>query len=194
MVSTTPCCRKRLERWLVALAASLWLTLALAGTSEVIRARLERDEAALVLDADFALDLGPRLAEAVTRGVPLEFKLEFTLAKKRWYWIDEHLASRVLRQRLSYNALTRQYRLATGGLAQNFATLEEALAALARVRRFPVAERLELAAGATYVAALRLSLDHGLLPKPLQVDALADRDWRLEAKTHSWTFTTADLP
>lgn len=175
------------------LAGLLFVLSAFAATIEAKNARLEREEGSLVLDADFAIDLGPRLSEAVARGVALEFRLEFTLARKRWYWIDEHLTSRVLRQRLSFNALTRQYRLTTGGLAQNFTSLEEALAALARVRRLPVAEKIEIQAGETYVAALRLSLDHGLLPKPLQVDALADRDWRVEAKTLRWTFSAADL-
>ncbi|MCX7898372.1 MAG: DUF4390 domain-containing protein [Rhodocyclaceae bacterium] len=191
---TTRCWRKRLSQCAAGTVALLWALLALAGAIEPKSVKLEREEGGLVLDADFAIDLGPRLSEAVRRGVPLEFRLEFTLARKRWYWIDEHLASRVLRQRLSFNALTRQYRVTTGGFAQNFATLEEALAALARVRRWPVAEKIELAANETYLAALRLSLDHGLLPKPLQVDALADREWRIEAKTSSWSFTLADLP
>ena len=45
----------------------------------------------------------------------------------RWYWFDETAASRRLQLRLSYHALSRQYRLSTGLLQQNFATLEEAL-------------------------------------------------------------------
>jgi len=45
--------------------------------------------------------------------------------------------------------------------------------------------------GETYAAAVRLSLDHSQLPKPLQVDALADRDWHVDAKTLHWSFVPA---
>jgi len=37
--------------------------------------------------------------------------------------------------------------------------------------------------------ALRLGLDQLQLPKPLQVDALANRDWQMQAKVLRWQFT-----
>lgn len=170
------------------LAGFLWAGLVLAGSIEPKSATLLPDERGPVLAATFAIDLGPRLEEAVGRGVPLNFRLEFTLDRKRWYWADEHIAGRVLKYRLGYQALTRQYRLSLGNLHQNFATLEEALQALGQVARLPVAEKISLRPGETYLAAVRLSLDHEQLPKPLQVDALADRDWRVEARTLRWEY------
>jgi hypothetical protein len=177
---------------LAGLAGMLWAGLVLAGSIEPKSAALLPGERGHVLVADFAIDLGPRLEEAVGRGVPLDFRLEFVLERKRKYWIDEHVAGRVLKYRLAYQALTRQYRLSLDSLHQNFATLEEALQTLGRVARLQVAERTALRPGETYQAAVRLSLDHEQLPKPLQVDALADRDWRVEAKTLRWEFVAGE--
>lgn len=191
-VSITPCLRRYLERACLLLACLLALGAARAGSIEPKSAALLPDERGPVLAASFAIDLGPRLEEAVGRGVPLNFRLEFTLDRKRWYWADEHVAGRVLKYRLGYQALTRQYRLSLGSLHQNFATLEEALHALGQVARLPVADKVQLKTGETYLAAVRLSLDHEQLPKPLQVDALADRDWRVEARTLRWEYVQGE--
>lgn len=162
--------------------------LALAASIEPKHAVLAPDERGHALTAEFSIDLGPRLEDAVGRGVPLHFRLEFTLARKRWYWVDEHVAGHVINYRLSYHALTRQYRLALGGLHRNFDTLTEALQVLERTARLHVVDRAQLIPGENHAAAVRLSLDHTQLPKPLQLDALADREWRVEAKTLRWNF------
>jgi len=187
----THCWKKCLE-WLILLAllvaGLLTTSAALAGSIEPKNAGLTPDERGQALTTEFAIDLGPRLEEAVTRGVPLHFRLEFTLARKRWYWVDEHVAGHVLDYRLSYHALTRQYRLALGGLHRNFDALDEVLQVLSHTARLHVVDRAALTPGETYAAAVRLSLDHNQLPKPLQIDALADRDWRVEARTLRWNF------
>ena len=52
--------------------------------------------------------------------------LEFELFRPRWYWIDEKVAQSFDHQyRVSYNALTRQYRVASGLLGADFESLEE---------------------------------------------------------------------
>ena len=154
---------------------------ALSAEIEVQEASLRAVEDGLVLDADFALDLTPRLTEVVANGVPLYFRVEFELTRRRWYWFDEHAASRQLQLRLSYHALSRQYRLSTGLLQQNFATLEEALNVLKHVRNWLVVDRTVTFADADYEAALRMRLDTTLLPKPFQLSALTSRELHLES-------------
>ncbi|HYY61544.1 MAG TPA: DUF4390 domain-containing protein [Burkholderiales bacterium] len=154
---------------------------ALSAEIEVQDATLRAVEDGLVLDADFALDLTPRLTEVVANGVPLYFRVEFELTRRRWYWFDEHAASRQLQLRLSYHALSRQYRLSTGLLQQNFATLEEALNVLKHVRNWLVVDRTVTFADADYEAALRMRLDTTLLPKPFQLSALTSRELHLES-------------
>jgi hypothetical protein len=189
--SITHCWKKRLERTALWLAGLLLCGAALAGGIAPQSASLVPDERGLALNAEFAIDLGPRLEEAVGRGVPLNFRFEFDLKRKRWYWADEHITGRILNYKLGYQALTRQYRLSVDGLHQNFDSLADALQALGRIAQLHVVDKGTMLAGETYFAAVRLSLDHNQLPKPLQVDALADRDWRVEAKILRWSFVPA---
>jgi hypothetical protein len=127
---TTPSSKSRPSGLLRGLALGLLLLAsALAGAAEieVRRAELSAGEESWLLDAEFGIDLGQRLEEVVARGVALYFVAEFELTKGRWYWVDEHVAGRKQTWRLSYNALTRQYRLSSGALHQSFASLDEAL-------------------------------------------------------------------
>ena len=173
----------------LALLLGFWSLASLAGAIEPLRGNLTPGEDGYALSAEFAIDLGPRLEEAVSRGVPLVFNLEFTLSRDRWYWLDEHVAGLLVTYRLSYNALTRQYRLSVGGLHQSFDTLQEAVQVLGHVGSMPVADKSALKPGQTYLAALRLALDKTQLPKPFQVDAIANRDWMVETKVLRWQFT-----
>ena len=154
---------------------------------EVRDAALRAVDETLVLDADFDLELTPRLAEVVANGVPLYFRVEFELTRSRWYWFDERAASPGLLMRLSYHALSRHYRLAVGTqpdrymLQQNFPTLEDALRVLKRVRNWVVVERRGSLSRSDYDAALRMRLDTTLLPKPFQLSALTSRELHLES-------------
>jgi len=162
-----------------------------ASEIDVSDARLSATEDGVVLAADFAFDLGPRLAEIVTNGVPLYFVVEFELTRPRWYWLDEKTASKQLQLRLSYHPLSRQYRLSTGLLQQNYAKLEEALNVLRRVRNWLVVDRSVELAEANYQAAVRMRLDMALLPKPFQLSALTSRDLNLESAWRRFVFRPA---
>ena len=165
------------------LAMLLFATAAPAEEIEVRDVALRSVEDGLALDADFAFELTPRLADVVANGVPLYFRVEFELTRRRWYWFDETAASQRLQLRLSYHALSRQYRVSTGLLQQSFPTLEEALNVIKRVRNWLVVERTVQFADADYDAAVRMRLDTALLPKPFQLSALTGRDLQLES---SW--------
>lgn len=154
---------------------------------EVRAATLRPTEEGLVLDADFAFELTPRLADVVQNGVPLYFRVDFELTRRRWYWWDETTATRRLQLRLNYHALSRQYRLSTGLLQQNFATLEEALNVLRRVRNWLVLDRSVSLSGGDYEAAVRMRHDTTLLPKPFQLSALTGRELHLESPWRRFT-------
>jgi len=183
-----------LKTLLAAAALSTALAAARADEIEVTDARLAATEDGVVLAADFAFELNPRLAEAVTNGVPLYFAVEFELTRPRWYWFDEKAAARRLQLRLSYHALSRYYRLSTGVLQQNYATLEEALNVLRRVRNWQVVDRGTALADANYDAAVRMRLDVTLLPKPFQLSALTSRDLNLESPWKRFSFRPPPPP
>ena len=182
------------------IAQSLALLLALAAgnapatEAEVLAANVEAVEQGLVLNADFAFGLSQRLEEVVANGVPLYFRVEFEMTRPRWYWFDEKAVSSVLQLRLTYHALSRNYRLSAGLLQQNFATLEEALNVLKRVRNWLVADRTVTFSDADYEAAVRLRLDTAMLPRPFQLSALTSRDLQLESPWRRFTVRPAQVP
>jgi len=156
---------------------------------EVRNAALVAGEDGYFLEADFEIALNPTLEEALNKGVPLYFLLEFEVIRPRWYWLNEKVLNNQQQYRLAYNALTRQYRLGLGSLFQNFASLSETLDFLSRVRRRQVLEQGTLTKGTTYVAGVRMRLDISQLPKPFQLNALASRDWNFGSEWHRWSVT-----
>jgi hypothetical protein len=169
------------------LAAFLFVSLAAASEIEVRDAALRAVEEGMVLDADFDFELTSRLAEVVSSGVPLYFRVDFELTRRRWYWFDDTASARRLQLRLSYHPLSRQYRLSTGLLQQTFASLDEALNVLKRVRNWLVVDRAVTFADADYEAAVRMRLDTALLPKPFQLSALTSRELQLESPWRRFT-------
>jgi hypothetical protein len=141
------------------------------------------------LNADFDIALGAAVESALSKGVPLTFVVEAQIMRPRWYWFDQTVAQTRSQYRLSYNALTQQYRVAVGALFQNFSTLTEALQLLSRVRNRSLAPRDELRPGEPYEAAVRVWLDTTRLPKPFQVTAIASREWSLNSDWYRWSFT-----
>lgn len=182
------------SRLLIAALACAAAVYARADEIDVVDARLAASEEGLLLSADFAFEFNPRLQEAVQNGVPLYFVVEFELTRPRWWWFDEETASRHTQWRLSYHALTRQYRLQSGALYQNFAALEEALDVMRRLRNWQVLERSVPLGGSSYDAAVRMRLDTSQLPRPLQVSALTNRELRLDSAWKQFIFRPPPVP
>src|SRR5690242_2651078 len=126
--------------------------------------RLEDDE--YVLNADFGFALNRTLEEALHNGVPLYFDLEFELSRIRPLWFDDKVVHLAITYRVSYDALTQKYRVATGLLTQQLGSLDEVERLIARVVARPVVRQDALVKGARYEASLRLRLDIAQLPKP----------------------------
>jgi len=188
--------RERLRRGArAALAAAVLILGMLAAASApadvivVKSAELRAEEEGYYLNAEFEFSLNSTLDEALQKGVPLYFLLEFEISRPRWYWLDEKVTSSTTQYRVSYNALTRQYRIASGLLGLTFESLDEVERFLSRVTAREVAGRDQLAKGTRYEAALRLRLDVNQLPKPFQMSALASREWTLASEWYRWSFT-----
>ncbi len=165
---------------------------AFATEVEIRNPLLSFGEDGYVLSADLTVDFSPRLEEAVAKGVILYFVADFELSRARWYWFDERVVSRTQTFRLSYHALTRQYRLSTGALHQSFETLEEALRMLGRLRNWGVVEKGAVKADDGYLASFRFRLDLTQMPKTFQVTALANKDWNLASEWVRWSFVPSE--
>lgn len=180
-------------RWRAGLAAVLFAALAPAAhAAEGIAVKsvtLEPVDDGWQLEAELDIQFSPRLEEAVNRGVPLYFVVEFELARPRWYWFDEKPVQFSQTYKISYTPLLRQYRLSVGNVYQNFTRFEEVTRVLARLRGFQVADRNAVKKDVTYQAGIRMRLDTAQLPKPFQLNAIASRDWTLASDWHRWSIT-----
>ena len=192
---SSPIAPARRRRKFLQLMGAAMIALALlspkarADVVPVKSAELRIDEGELLLSAEFDLALTPTLEEALQKGIPLHFVVEFDLTRARWYWLDERVAEWSVTYRVSYSPLTRQYRVASGPLGQTFESLDDVERFISRVSSRPVARADMLTKGARYEAALRIRLDVTQLPKPFQVNALALREWQLASDWQRWSFT-----
>lgn len=202
-VSSTPCCRKRppetpparrlaglLLRWL----AWGWLVLCLSaraeGPAEIPEMRLDYGDDGLYLSAALQFTLPALAQDALHKGIPMYFVTEAEVLRDRWYWYDQHVVTTLRHMRLSYQPLTRRWRLNVSPLpfensglgvvlGQNFDELPDVLAAMQRIARWKIAEAQAIDPQSRYSVNLRFRLDLSQLPRPLQIGAMGRSGWNL---------------
>lgn len=131
------------------------------------------------IDVQADITLNQTLEDALKKGVELVFMVNASIMKPRWYWLDEEVARCRARFRLSYHALTRQYRLLQNEQLYSFASLDIALKTLGRQIDLPFKEYTPLLPNHEYYLALQISLDVSRLPKPFQMEWFDSEDWNL---------------
>lgn len=173
---------------LAACACALVPARAKADAIPVESADVRVQDGEVLLTAEFALSINATLEEALQRGIPLYFVLDVEIVRPRWWWFDEKALEFAVQHRVSWQPLTRQYRVASGLLSQSYDTLAEVERLIGRVNARAVARASDLERGTRYDAVVRLRLDVNQLPKPFQVNALASRDWQLASEPRRVSF------
>ena len=193
------CCKKTrslLAKLALLLCLCFCTAMANAEGITVTKAQSFLGEDGYEMRADFRIVLPPSVADALKRGITLNFVSELTITRSRWYWLDSAVIQDEQQTKLSYNALTQQYRISRGTLFQSFASLDSALHVLGHQATSPVPATV-FGGGSGYLARLlksetrytgfaQMRLDTSQLPKPLQVNALTNSDWNLESERYSW--------
>ena len=147
-------------------------------------------EDAYYLQATFNFDLPIGVEEALNKGVPLYFIAEVDVLKERWYWSDKLITHNERHMRLSYQPLTRRWKvyissqpISNSGLGvamgQSYESLSEALAVVRRVTRWKIADKQEIDSSNKYHYNFNFRLDLSQLPRPLQMGAFGDSEWVL---------------
>lgn len=186
----------RLWVWCVAWGLSLWAPLpahAEAAPSEVTQLQVVRASDGVYLTATWGFELPFAVEDALSKGIAMYFVTEAELLRDRWYWTDKRVARMVRTARLSFQPLTRRWRVQVSGggqggsgpeltLGQNFDTLAEALSAVQRVSRWKIAEASDVDGGSKHSLSLSFRLDTGRLPRPFQIGAAGQSDWTLVAR------------
>lgn len=154
--------------------------------AEVTQLRVERSEDALLLSATVHFDLPQVVDEALAKGIPMFFVQEATVYRDRWYWTDKRVATATRHMRLTYQPLTRRWRLQVSSapigsaglvLGQYFDSREEALAAVQRVSGWRIADAADIDPQSTHTIDFRFRLDVSQLPRPFQIGAVGQADW-----------------
>lgn len=178
--------------WLLLVLLVLGLKAWAQAGPEISQLRAERVDDEVLLSAQLGFDLPAAVEDALGKGIPMHFVVEAELLRERWYWYDKKIARVERQMRLSYQPLTRRWRLhvAAGSardaapgtaLGQSFDALADALAALKRLSRWKLADAAELEAGVRYKVGLQFRLDLSQLPRPFQIGALGQSDWDISA-------------
>ena len=160
--------------------------LAWAEGATIQSAKLEATEDGYQLNAQIELSLTAAMEEAVRKGVPLYFTVEFELSRSRWYWLDQIIVRERRDRRVAFAPLTDQYRITVSGLSQNVASFDDVKRVLSRVRSWNVIDKGRLTPGEKYEAAVRFRLDTAQLPKPFQLNVLASKEWSLASDWYRW--------
>lgn len=160
--------------------------------SEVSLFRLERTPEGIDLYATVRLELPQAVTDALEKGIPMVFLAEAEVMRSRWYWSDKKVTSAQRHMRLAFQPLTRRWRLnvASGaitgnslGLALNlnFDSLSEAMATILRISAWKIAETGQIDADGSYRVEFRFGLDVSQLPRPFQIGAFGQSDWKVSA-------------
>lgn len=170
---------------LLALAAMCAPVHAEGNEGDVVDLRVEQGDDGLYLSAGVPFELPTAMEDALYKGIAMHFTAEVAVLRERWYWYDKPVASASRNFRLSFQPLTRRWRLqvvAEGPgltLSQNFDTLPETLTALQRIARWKIADSASVDTSARHNLAFVFRLDVGKLPRPFQIGALGQKDWSL---------------
>ena len=187
-------CQAWTQRLLQALLLNVFVCVGLAYADNAVLVddfQLQRSDQGIYLSTQLGFDLPPSLEDALTRGMPLGFVMQADVMRERWYWTDK-LVSRTERYvRLSYQPLSKRWRVyvsaqpiqSTGlgvSLGQSYDSLTDALQSIQRVARWRVADNTAIDPSTKQRLEFRFRLDLSQLPQPLQFGSLGGGGWGLE--------------
>lgn len=180
------------------------IALAQASGAEILNLKASRLGSDLAVSAEIKFDLPNSIEGAMYKGVSLTFVSDLEIAKERWYWADKTVVVASRQTRISYQALTRRWRVlpwSEGGIAsglgvqipQTYESLAEALSVAQRIYNWRVANEATVEDG-NYWIQLSYRLDISQLPKPLQIGLLGQGDWRINAALRQRVYLTKATP
>ena len=150
---------------------SFWMILFFSSTtiasdnSLIIKtAEINSQFEAYFLNADFDLSFNDDLDEAIKKGIPINFIIEFELKKPRKYWFDEEVTKKTKEILLTYHALSKQFTLTE---SENrliaFDNLTQAKNELKKIKNWRIFDKSQIDDTEKYSAYLQVKLDDSSL-------------------------------
>ena len=183
--------RTWLQACVLVWACVLWAAPAWAQNQVAIASfQTERNEDVYQMSAQFDLELSNTVQEALLKGIPVYFVVDTKVYRDRWYWSDKLVSAAQRHIRISYQPLTRRWRMQVASqpivqnglgvsLMQAYDSLEEVMANLRRLNRWKFADAAQIETGAGHRLEFAFYLDLSQLPRPLQMGAAGQSDWEL---------------
>lgn len=181
--------------WLRGMAAVLaWLAFAPLTWAQnqvaLTSLQTERNDDVYQISAQFDLELSNTVQEALLKGIPVYFVVDAKVYRDRWYWSDKLVATAQRHIRISYQPLTRRWRMQVASqpivqsglgvsLMQTYDSLEEVMVNLRRLNRWKFADAAQIETGAGHRLEFAFYLDLSQLPRPLQMGATGQSEWEL---------------
>lgn len=152
--------------------------------------QVQRLEDGYYVNATMQMEWPAAVEDALIKGVPLHFVARVEVLRERWYWYDREVARQERHMRLSYQPLTRRWRLLVSSqpignsglgvsLGQSFDSVSEAMSAMTRLHRWKVADLSQVDQDGRHRLEFSYRLDLTQLPRPLQLGVLGESDWNL---------------
>jgi hypothetical protein len=160
-------------------------------TTEVNNVRLEQTPDGMYLSATLRFELPSAVEDALLKGIPITFVAEAQVLRDRWYWYDKNVALALRTVRLSYQPLTRRWRISVNSgadsasgasLTQSFDQLSDAIAAVRRISRWKIAEGSDIDMDARHNVDFRFRLDTTQMPRPMQIGITGNADWNISVQ------------
>jgi hypothetical protein len=184
---------RQLQWWLVGLLCCFLVCSPPAYAETTVQLgefQLERGEDGVYLNTTLDFELSRGLEEALDHGLPLTFVLQAEVMRERWYWYDKRLVLSERYIRLSYQPLSRRWRVQVSGqalgasglgmtLGNSYDSLSDAMQVVKKVSRWKVAALDTLDKNSKQRLDLRFRLDLSQLPQALQFGNQASGDWNI---------------
>jgi Domain of unknown function (DUF4390) len=160
-------------------------------TADVNNLRLEQTPDGLHFSATLRFELPAAVEDALLKGVAITFVAEAQVLRDRWYWYDKNVVTATRNVRLSYQPLTRRWRISVTGVAdsssgvslsQGFDQLSDAMAVVRRISRWKIAEGAEIDQDSRHNVDFRFRLDTSQLPRPMQIGITGNADWNISVQ------------
>jgi hypothetical protein len=155
---------------------------------EIRNAFAEPVEGVWQLNAIIDLGLSPSAREALAQGIPLTLVLDVVVTRERRLLPDDTVAELQQRWKLAFDALSERYVVVNenSGAQASYADRDEAIAALAHIRKLPMIDADLLEAGVRHEVSLRASVEIGGLSDAMKM-LFFWRDWGRSTSWYTWS-------
>ena len=175
--------------WLSLILAPIMLQAEAAAGFLVRSAWLQRQDHQYRVNADIHYQFSKESLTALEHGVALQIAIDIRAKQLRNLLWDKTIREETMQLQLEHHPLTGNY-LVTNldtGIKNQFHVLPNALEFLGSLRNYPFLKTATVEPDKSYTMQIRVRLNIGSLPAPLQLLAHMSPDWQFASPWYRWS-------